>query len=188
MKLYGSYTSPFVRHIRVVLETNQSEYTFVETDYDQSAQGSPAQKVPYLSAQGTELHDSFSILRYLREQANQPFLADIQDFDTFCLINTALDACINLFLLERDGVTAKQAPYLNRQHNRIDAILTRLDQINWSEKPNLDQDDVVIRLVSFLDWAVFRERLTLTAYPQLDKLLSTALELKAYAVTAPPRD
>ena len=34
MKLFGSYTSPYVRHCRIVLAQNGQDCEFVETDYE----------------------------------------------------------------------------------------------------------------------------------------------------------
>ena len=47
MKLFGSYTSPFVRHCRIVLAQHQQSYEFIPTDYAQSAQQTPTKRVPY---------------------------------------------------------------------------------------------------------------------------------------------
>ena len=43
MKLYGSYTSPFVRHCRVALEETGEQYQFVETDYTQKRRRKPCE-------------------------------------------------------------------------------------------------------------------------------------------------
>ena len=48
MKLYGSFTSPFARHCRIVLLETGQACDFVETDYAASAAASPAKKVPFL--------------------------------------------------------------------------------------------------------------------------------------------
>ena len=91
MKLFGSYTSPYVRHCRIVLARNGQDCRFVETDYEQSAELSPARRVPFLYDDKLMLTDSASILRYLREKAGQPFFPDIRDYDLFLLVNTAMD-------------------------------------------------------------------------------------------------
>lgn len=57
MKLFGSYTSPFVRHCRIVLALNEQKFELVPTDYAQSAQNSPAKRVPYFTHNGLKLHD-----------------------------------------------------------------------------------------------------------------------------------
>ncbi|WP_113906638.1 glutathione S-transferase family protein [Aliidiomarina celeris] len=185
MKLYGSYTSPFVRHCRVALDECGEQYQFVETDYSQSAAGSPAKRVPFLTIGELKLHDSSSILKYIREHSGSEFMTDLVDFDRYCLINTALDTCINVFLLERDGFTVEQIPYLERQQSRIHAILSELNAINWGTTPRWN--DVTIRLACFLDWALFRERLDLSEYSNLLAVLEFAHTQPVFSATAPPK-
>ena len=47
MELFGSYTSPYVRHCRIAFKETGLAYSFTETDHDMSAKLSPA-KVPFL--------------------------------------------------------------------------------------------------------------------------------------------
>ncbi|MGB0514563.1 MAG: glutathione S-transferase family protein [Wenzhouxiangellaceae bacterium] len=166
MKLYGSYTSPFVRHCRIVLAQNDRSYELENTDYAASADQSPTCRVPFLTDGDLTLTDSASILRHLRQQAGQPFLADARQFDFFLLINTALDSSINLFLLEKDGITPDQSAYLKRQQRRVSQIL------DWMERALRDrtiaiEDDVSLRLGCFLSWVLFRQRLVLDNHPRL---------------------
>ncbi|RTE86749.1 MULTISPECIES: glutathione S-transferase family protein [Gammaproteobacteria] len=187
MKLFGSYTSPFVRHCRIALEESGEQFEFVETDYAQSAEGSPAKRVPYLEIGSLKLHDSSAILKYVREHSGGDFLSNLEDFDMYCLVNTAMDTCINLFLLERDGITPEQAPYLERQQQRTHAILKSLNDTPW-DFDKLPWHDATIRLACFLDWALYRKRLTLDAYPQLQKFLAAANQHESFVRTAPPKN
>lgn len=185
MQLFGSYTSPFVRHCRIALLETGLPCDFVETDYAASAVGSPAQRVPYLEDDHIQLHDSAAILKYLRSKAGQPFLDDAVDYDRFCLVNTALDTTVNVFLLERDGITPQQSAYLQRQSNRIASSLEALNGASLpAQAPYSDAD---LRLACFLDWALFRNRFTLDAYPQLAAFLENANSYEHFRVTAPPR-
>ncbi|MGQ4277318.1 glutathione S-transferase [Pseudidiomarina sp. E22-M8] len=183
MKLFGSYTSPFVRHCRIVLAQHQQQFEFVPTDYAQSAQHSPAQRVPFFSHNGLQLHDSSSILRYLRSLAEQPFCQDPEQFDLYCLVNTALDTTVNLFLLERDGITVDQVSYLQRQQSRVTSILDELNQRDW---PVGDAtNDAHLRLACFLSWAQFRERLDIHQWPELQSFLTTMNQQAWFANTHP---
>ncbi|MDN7135694.1 glutathione S-transferase [Pseudidiomarina terrestris] len=183
MKLFGSYTSPFVRHCRIVLAQHEQKFEFVPTDYAQSAQHSPAKRVPFFSHNGLQLHDSSSILRYLRTLAGEPFCADDEQFDLYCLVNTALDTAVNLFLLERDGVTAAQVPYLQRQQARVQSILDELNQREW---PVADAgNDAHLRLACFLSWAQFRERLDIHQWPELQNFLASMNQQAWFANTHP---
>jgi glutathione S-transferase len=188
MRLYGSFTSPFVRHCRAVLAQTEQACEFVETDYVQSAKASATQRVPFLDDGDLRLSDSASILRHLRERAGQAFFADLADYEFFLLTNTALDTAVNLFLLERDGVTAEQSPYLARQADRIQATLQELSS-RLAIHPEAEQpmrSDGLIRLGCFLDWALFRKRLSLDAHPELMRFLERMRADQVFAATAPP--
>jgi len=166
MQLHGSYTSPYVRHIRIVLAQSELDTEFVETDYAASAAQSPAARVPFLVDGELTLTDSASILKYLREKTGQSFFLDVVDFDFFLLVNTAMDSSVNLFLLEKDGVTPETSAYLARQQRRVAQTLDELERRLAAGR--FDRaGDAGIRLGCFLSWALFRERLTLDEHPAL---------------------
>lgn len=181
MELYGSYTSPFARHCRIVLQQTGLSCEFAETAPRSAA--SPTKRVPYLQDGPLALTDSTSIVRYLRDKAKQPFLPDIQDFDRFCMVNTAADTCVNLYCLKNDGLTPESSAYLKRQSERVDAILLDLDQhapatLNMS-------NDADLRAVCFLDWALFRQLISLESYSRLSALMQQSSQQPEFVQTAP---
>lgn len=184
MELFGSFTSPYVRHCRVVLAHTGLDCEFVETDYEQSAARSPTRRVPFLRDGDRMLTDSASILRYLREKAGQAFFADVDEFDFFLLVNTALDSAVNLFLLERDGLTPSDAAYLRRQQQRVAGTLVHLDQLVSRDAVGRTGDGA-LRLACFLSWGLFRERLTLDELPALERLLIEHDQDAKFAATHP---
>jgi len=187
VRLYGSYTSPFVRHCRIALLEGGIAFELVETDAAGSAKLSPLQKVPFLKyTEGGEektLTDSSAILRLVRERSGKPYVPDLQRFNIFCSANTLMDTAINLFYLEKDGVTAKESSYLARQQNRLQTGLAELEKLPWSE--SVPYDDAELRLACFLDWALFRQRVTLTDSPNLQKFLNGIRQYAHFAATAP---
>src|SRR3982751_3928505 len=99
MKLYGSYTSPFVRHCRIAILEGDLICEFVETDQAGSATLSPTKRVPFLEDGEVFLTDSTSILKHLREKSGENYLSSTRELNEFCMINTALDATVNIFFL-----------------------------------------------------------------------------------------
>jgi glutathione S-transferase len=182
MILYGTYTSPYARHCRIALIESALEWQFVDTDYDASAIGSPTQKVPFLKDQECLLTDSTSILMHVRQQSNSPFIECIEEMEMYTLVNSATDTAINLFLLERDGITPDSSAYLARQKNRISTTLKVLEQLPL---PTSDFSDCHIRLACFLDWAQFRERIALKPYVALSQFLSDINDWQPFAETSP---
>ena len=184
MKLYGSYTSPFVRHCRVALAQENLDFDFVDADYVMSAEKSPTAKVPFFTDGDLVLTDSSSILKYAREQSGGRFLADLEDCETFAMTNTVLDSAINVFLLENEGFGPEQIKYLGRQKKRIESGLTALNQ-RVGANHDITRDGV-LRCACFLGWALFRKRISLDGRDHLRDLLAAANQVKAFAATAPP--
>jgi len=192
MKFYGSFTSPFVRHCRIVLNELSAqgliECEFIETDMAGSTKLSPTQKVPVLVDGELSLTDSASILKYLREKSGQAFLQAIEDFELFNQVNTVLDASVNVFMIERlDGLGPEDSKYLKRHNSRI---ASALDIINKSQSlpVALPMSDGELRLACYLDWAAFRGRIDITRWPRLAAFRDMARDWPAFAETAPPAD
>ncbi|MDZ7790975.1 MAG: glutathione S-transferase family protein [Xanthomonadales bacterium] len=186
MQLYGTFTSPYVRHCRIALAETRQDYELIETDYAQSARLSPAKRVPFLKAGDRVLNDSLSILKFVRESAGGAFLPDVDDCDLFALSNTALDTAVNLFLLEKDGLTAEHSGYLKRQSERVYEILQALNR-RVADFPVKTQDftEGELRLGCFLDWALFRERIALADHVELAAFLERINNYPEFASTAP---
>lgn len=188
MILYGSLTSPYVRHCRVALEQGGLKCQFQETDYSASASLSPTKRVPLLQDGDRSLTDSSVIVRHFREASGLSFLPEVTDFEWYCLCNTAMDTTVNLFFLERDGVVSSGGDYLERQANRLTSSLNELETL--AESIMSDQLDLMLdshlRLVCFLEWALFRKRIDLSDRPNLQRLLNVAVGDAIFASTRPP--
>jgi len=193
MKLYGSYTSPFVRHCRIALLEGQAqgslECEFIETDIVGSGKLSPTKKVPFLQdinkGKEVELTDSASILMYLREQSSQAFFNDASDFNLFCNVNTVLDASVNLFFLElKDNILPTDGSYLERHQERVLSALSYFNESQYSSQAPFTDGE--LRLACFLDWGLFRKRISLEGLNNLQALLNAARNYDVFSNTAPP--
>lgn len=185
MKLYGSYTSPFVRHVRIVLLETQQAFEFIETDQAGSTAKSPTQRVPFLEDGNIFLTDSASITKYLREKAGQEFCKTAQELDVLCLVSTLMDATVNLFFIKRDGVDISAVPYLQRQAARIQSTLAELNQMSWPT--STPYNDAQIRLACFIGWAKFRNQIDFSIYENLEKFYAGALGYPFFVATQPPQ-
>lgn len=184
MKLYGSYTSPFVRHVRIALQQTSTAFEFIETDQVASASTSPTKRVPFLEDGDLFLTDSASIIRHIREKAGQPFLPNVLDLDIYCLINTALETTVNLFYLLKEGVSLDASPYLQRQQARIYSALDELEERVTTLDATLT--DPAIRLACFIGWAIYRNRIDFTPYPQLMAFYQSVENHSLFTSTVPP--
>lgn len=187
MELFGSYTSPYVRHCRIAFKETGLAYSFTETDHDMSAKLSPAKKVPFLHHNDLRFFDSSSILKYVREKNGERFFADTTDFDQYCLVNTAMDATINLFLLSKEGVTPENNGYMKRQHERVYEILALMESRDHAvayEGPHPFSDGE-LRLGCFLSWGLFRSLISLNEFPKLQAFLDKINDYPIFADTHP---
>lgn len=183
MKLYGSYTSPFVRHCRVALAQSKLDFEFIEADEAMRKEYSPTDKVPFFTDKDLTLSDSSSILKYIREKSAAAFLADINDFEVFTITNTLLDSAINLFLLENEGYSAENINYLGRQKARVNNGLIALDnRIDPNSGITLDS---TLRCACFIDWGLFRKRFSIDGLSKLQKLMEIANQDEDFVATAP---
>jgi len=183
MKLYGSYTSPYVRHCRIVLEQFGMDCEFIEADYAMSAEKSPSMKVPFLDDGERQLTDSTSILFHFYTMAGKPFISTAEEMDLYALTNTLIDAAINIFLLEGDGINPESSAYLRRQASRVEK---GLDALENSDLLIADEHSVArTRLTCFLDWALFRNRISLDNRPKLKAFVKAMNASEAFKKTAP---
>lgn len=188
MILYGSYTSPFVRQCRIAFLSANIDFEFVDTDYADSNEKSPAKKVPFLQDGDLTLTDSSSILLHIKQKSGQAGFVDVVDFDLFALTNTALDAEVNLFILSGSGITPENNDYMLRQRNRVNACLAELNtRISSAEIVDHKYTDGQLRLACFLAWGVFRNRFSIEEFSGLNDFLSTINTWELFEATTPDK-
>lgn len=186
MKLFGSYTSPFVRHCRLALIQSGLDWEMVELDIHSTTEpGTPTLRVPFLEDGELKLTDSTSIVKYVREKSGKEFIPDAVDLDRYCLANTLMDAAINLFLLERSGLDIDANVYTRRQKLRVEKILDELNSAPLPETGNLGDADY--RVAVGVAWGVFRNRFSIDSHPNLQRLLEIAGQDEFFVETAPPQ-
>ena len=185
MILYGSPNSPFVRHCRIVCETTGSDWSFEEITPAQSQPLTPTLRVPCLKDGDITLTDSTSIIKHVRDKHSQAFIPNINSFDLYCMVNTALDTSINLYLLSMEGLTPENSKYLKRQQTRIENILALLEQKEWASETEKSASDELIRLACYVQWSDFREQMSLQKYPNLAQLVEDFNQWQPFASTQP---
>lgn len=185
MKLYGSYTSPFVRHCRIALLETGLDCEFIETDQAGSAAQSPTKRVPFLQDGDYFLTDSSSIIKYLREKAGGNFCASAKEFDEYCMVNTALDTTVNIFFLEKDSANVSSIPYVQRQLARIESSLAELNKLNLPT--SAPYNDAQLRLACYMSWAIFRNRVDFSSYKNLQTFFAGINQYIPFINTAPPK-
>lgn len=183
MQLHGTYTSPYVRHCRIVVAQENVNCGFVETTAGESGAYTATLRVPFLVDGDLQLNDSLSIIRHLRAQNDHKLFRDASDLDFFCTVNTALDTAVNIFQFERDGIIT--GAYLDLQRDRLAGLFHELN-----EKPSHfdgQWTDAWIRLACLLGWVRFRDRYDVSQHPSLECFLAGADRWSLFAETTPPK-
>ena len=100
---------------------------------------------------------------------------------------------VSMFLLckslEKDGIKSSQAPYLQRQQERINDILQLMEEKDHAvayEGPHPFSDGE-LRLGCFLSWGLFRQRFNLDKYPRLEAFVDKLNDYPYFADTDPSK-
>ena len=189
MKLIGSYTSPFVRKIRVILIEKGIPFSLLEDvpwDLNSRApQYNPLGKVPILiDEQGRTWFDSPVIAEFIEalhaKHSLVPVakLAAVEVRQIESLADGVVEAGIAIFLEHKRPEEMQNTDWIDRQHAKINRGIAALEKMisgkEWLHADNFSLADIAVGVV--LEWLNFRlptlgwqeNAPALTAY--LDKL------------------
>ncbi len=204
MKLIGSYTSPFVRKVRIVMAEKKLEFKFVEEDVWSAAthisESNPLGQVPCLVMEGGEaVFDSRVIVEYLDTLSPvgkliPPSGRERVEVKTWeALADGVLDAAIAA-RMERvwAGRTEQQRSpaWIDRQLSKIQHGLRAMSQ-GLGDQPfchgiHLSLADVAVGCaLGYLDFR-FPDIAWREAYPNLAKLQEKLAQRPSFADTLPP--
>jgi glutathione S-transferase len=162
MKLYGSFTSPYVRRLRLILM--DVKYDMIDAPTS-SAEGrailrklNPTMKIPMFEDNGLVLCDSTVIAQYLHEKLVRPYLS-IPQLNLLKIIDGITDSYIQLFLLDKSGFdTTDDKMYFNLQHERIERSFKYLENVVADKQISAtDWNYLSISLYTSLDWVKVRK-------------------------------
>jgi glutathione S-transferase len=200
MLLYGSFTSPYVRRVRAVAAELGLDYEMVDTapaDGQQKLRAaSPIWRVPTAVIDGAVIWDSHVIIDQLlsrhghgglrpRPPVGAPGWAREQNL--IHVADGALDAGINVFYLEREGVDVARTPYLLKQRERVASTLGWLERELHGAYFTDDRRFGLAELALFtaLGWFQFRKRYPVDAHPGLTAFHAAHADRPSLAATVP---
>jgi glutathione S-transferase len=167
--LYGSFTSPFVRRLRLLLEG--TPYSFKEVSVFEAKDAellnkiNPLNKVPVLMDKDQVIWDSRQIFIYLNSK-HQFQEMDLGQENQLTAIEGAMEAGISLLLMKRSNIDISgPAMYVIRQKERMESVLNYLKPF-ISSAALTTWNFQTMTLYSFLDWASFREIINLEHRPE----------------------
>jgi glutathione S-transferase len=187
--LYGSKTSPYVRKLQILME--KLPYEFREVDiYDQHRelfkQVNPIQQIPVLIDGDLTIWDSRQIFNYLNMRYRFQNI-DWNDENLLSVIDGLLTAGVNLVLLRKSGLDISSSNmFFERQRDKIESILDYLrPYIKGSALQEWNFHS--ISLYCFLDWALFREIISLEHRPECRDFLNQHAERAIVKQTQLPK-
>lgn len=204
MKLIGSFTSPYVRKVRIVLAELGINYEFTNDPPfgpdTKVASINPLGKVPALILQdGYVLFDSRVIVEYLDETYNADnakHLIPTSGQQRFrvkrweALTDGIVDACVAIYLERKRPESQQSQEWITRQQKKIDqgvqAVATELNSSPWCEGDAMTLADIALGCaLGYLD-ARFPDVKWRDAHPNLVKLANKLAARTSFEQTAPP--
>jgi glutathione S-transferase len=192
IRIYGTHTSPYVRRVRIVAHELGLAHELIDASTEAGLAAlralTPIWKMPVAELDGVAVFDSAAINEaLLRTHGHGPLAVpdpgDLAQRNVITVIDGALDSLINCLYLGRDGVTAEQAPYLQKHRDRAASALT------WLE-PRIDPANrfglVEIALCTALGWMRFRNMYPIERHPTLLRCFERHSERPSLAATQPP--
>jgi glutathione S-transferase len=189
--LIGSYPSPFVRRVRMVMENIPYNFRpiniYEASGGDELKRVNPANQIPVLLSGEQKIWDSRVIFNYLNMIHRLENL-DWEDENNLTAISGAMDAGVSLLMMKRSGIDINQnLMIVNRYKQRIDTILEHFS--SYAEYQGLEEwRFLTMSIYSFLDWGRFREIIDLKNYPQYQRFLNGHSSREIVQATQIPKD
>lgn len=193
MRLYGTFTSPFVRRLRVLARELGEPIALVDTATPEGQQElrtrAPLGKVPTAEMDGELLFDSRVISDALvARRGRGPLRAPRPgDENLRTVADGALDALVNAFYLVRRDGADPSLPYLRRQVERAEEafawLAERVHGDSFSPEGGLGLPEIAV--VTALGWATFRDLYDPAHHPPLIALVTHCEARPSFAETRP---
>lgn len=156
--LIGSTTSPFVRRLRLAMESIPYEFKPINI-YQGPGKSeigliNPAKQIPTLLIEGQALFDSRIILQYLQRTHTKETLS-LEQENQLSSIERMVDAGVVVFMFRRSELPLDNF-YGERLNERIKSVLRWLEPFMKSSEAK-DWNSVTQLLYCALDWMRFRE-------------------------------
>ncbi|MBC7428975.1 MAG: glutathione S-transferase [Bacteriovorax sp.] len=173
LTLIGSYTSPFVRKIRLLLWNDESVQFrplnyFEEVGNKVLRETSPFNQLPILMDGEQPIYETRVMYNYIAKKQNLRPLT-INEENILSAIDAIISSGVNLFSLKKGGMNIDDESnyYLVRQKLRIPTLLKFVTPWAAKQHPETDWNYLTMSMVALVDWIEFREVYSLKDFPEL---------------------
>ncbi len=201
MKLIGSYTSPFVRKIRVLLLEKGIPFSLLEdVPWDQNSkapQYNPLGKVPILiDEQGHTWFDSPVIAEFIEALHTKHTLVPIGRLPAVevrqieALADGVVEAGIAMFLEQKRSTENQNPDWISRQQTKIERGIAAMEKLvadkEWLYADNFSLADIAVGVA--LEWLNFRlpDLDWQKGVPALAAYMETLRQRPSFQETKPP--
>jgi glutathione S-transferase len=203
IKFFFGAISPYTRKVHILLKEKQLPFETVPVDLANPTPDflavNPNLRIPAISDGDVHLFESNVILDYLLSTYPQPSPDNPplgkalvrpehrwEDTKTLVTIETVLDSGLNIFQFARNDIGPEQAPYLQRELDRIQSDLDWLETKATPEGFVPGEFSLLdLNLVCTLQWADFRKPFQWQGRPKLEAIVALHGERESIASTRP---
>lgn len=194
LTLIGSYTSPYVRKLRLLLH-GDTNVVFQPVNYlDEEGNKflksiNPFNQIPLLLDGDQPVYDSRIIFNYIAKKKNLKPLT-IAEENILSGIDAILATGVNLFSLRKGGINIEDPSnyFLVRQKERIPSLLEMLKTWVVTQKPESDWNYLTMSMYTMLYWIEFRDIYKTSDIPEMADFLDRFKNCPGVAETDIPKN
>lgn len=188
LKLFGSTTSPYVRRLRILLQSMEHEFVLLDIfnsrDRAVIQVKNPTLKIPMLMDDDQVVLDSGNIFRYLSKRYSLGELS-VNEQNVLTSIDAVNDGLVQMLILSRSEIdVSADKLYFRIQRERQETVFTHLEEEAKNGRFK-EWNYLSISLFCLLDWITFRHLFDFSDYPTLVKLYQDWLPLPVCQKTDP---
>lgn len=193
LTLIGSYTSPYVRKIRLLLHGDPS-VTFQAVNYFEEEGRkylesiNPFNQIPMLLDGDQPIYDSRVIFNYIAKKKNLKPLT-IDEENILSAMDTIIATGVNLFSLKKGGVDIDDSSnyFLVRQKERIPSLMKMITPWVAAQNPENNWNYLTMTMYSLLYWMTFREVYDYSHMPEMTAFVERFKNCPGVAETDIPK-
>lgn len=193
LTLIGSFTSPYVRKIRLLLwEDKTVEFRpvnyFEEEGNKYLKEINPFNQLPMMLDGDQPIYDSRVMFNYITKKKGLKPLT-IEEENILSAIDTTLASAVNLFSLRKGGIDidAGNHYFIERQKERLPSLLNLITPWAKTQEPAKDWNFLTMSLYSLLYWLEFREMYDIKIHPDLVNFMERFKNCPGVAETDIPK-
>jgi glutathione S-transferase len=192
LTLFGSYTSPYVRKIRLLLFHDKTVVFKPVNYFEEEGKAflekiNPFNQIPMLLDGEQPIYDSRVMFNYLTKKYKWKELT-IEEENILSAIDTIIASGVNLFSLRKGGIDIDHIDhyFIERQKKRLPSLIKLLIPWSTTQFPEKDWNYLTMSLVSMLHWLEVRDLYNVNQHPEFVSFMERFKDCPGVAETKIP--